>query len=439
MIKLSLRRPRPTTSARTVLVLCLLAVIFEGYDMVAYGTTLPTMLADPSWNLTPASAGVIGSYALIGMLVGSLFVGAIADRWGRRRLMIGATGWFSVWMGICALAPDATVFGIGRFFVGVGVGALIPLAAAMAVEFSPEGKKHTYSAIVWAGFPGGGVLASLLGIVVIDQFGVRAMYWLGFLPLLMVPVMLRLLPESPAYLLARGRVAEAHAIADAAGIERPQPPRADEKTGPRGLFTPRLRRATILFGLLSACGLLLTYALNTWLPKLMQSEGFDRSSALLFLLVLNAGAIIVPLFASRLSDRIGPQTVTAASLLAAFFAILVLSTDISTGLLYIVAFVAGAGTIGAQVLIYGFAAAFYPASSRAAGTAWVAAVGRLGGVAGPTLTGLVVAGGATAPAFYLFAVIAVIGAVTALLVPRQSSYPEGARSPSFGAAPAAGK
>lgn len=334
--------------------------------------------------------------------------------------MISATGWFSAWMGVCAIAPDATLFGIARFFVGIGVGALIPLAAAMAVEFAPKGKSHTYSAIVWAGFPAGGVLASLLGLVVVDTLGVRTMFWIGLLPLVIfVPVMLKLLPESPSFLLARGRVDDANHIADSAGIDRPEPPRVGEKVGPRALFTRELRRATLLFGLLSACGLLLTYALNTWLPKMMQSSGFGSDSALTFLLVLNAGAIIVPLFASRLSDRIGPQIVTAASLASAAVAILVLSTDVSSWLLFVLAFVAGAGTIGAQVLIYGFAASYFPASSRAAGTAWVASVGRIGGVAGPTLTGLVIANGTSiAPAFYLFAAIAVIGAIAAFSVPR---------------------
>jgi AAHS family benzoate transporter-like MFS transporter len=411
--------PARSTSARRVLLLCLLAVVFEGFDMVAYGVTLPAMLDDPSWGLTPARAGVVGSYALIGMLVGSLLVGAIADLLGRRWLMIGATAWFSAWSGVCAVAPDATLFGLARFFVGAGVGALIPLAASMAVEFSPRGKSHTHSAIVWAGYPGGGVLASLVGLVVVDAFGPRAMYVLGLIPLIVfVPVMLRHLPESPGFLLARGKTAQAYAIADAAGIERPEPPREDEKAGPRGLFTRRLRLPTLLFGLLSACGLLLTYALNTWLPKMMQASGFGTDSALSFLLVLNAGAIIVPLFASRLSDRVGPQLVTSASLAAAAISILVLSTDVSSWLLFVLAFVAGAGTIGAQVLIYGFAASYYPASSRAAGTAWTASVGRLGGIAGPTVIGFVIAGGSVGPVFYLLAAIAVVAAVVALAVPR---------------------
>ncbi|WP_435202350.1 MFS transporter [Janibacter sp. GS2] len=426
--------PTAGASSRLVLVLCALSIVFEGYDMVAYGVTLPAMLADPSWNLSTEYAGVVGSYALIGMLAGSILVGGVADIVGRRWLMIGATAWYSAWSGVCALSPDATLFGMARFMVGFGVGALIPLAAAMAVEFSPKGKAHTHSAIVWAGYPAGGVLASLLGLWVIDAFGLRMMYAIGTIPLIFfVPVMIRHLPESPSFLLARGRTIEAHAVADAAGIERPEPPRAEERSGPRGLFTKNLWRTTVLMGVLSACGLMLTYGLNTWLPKIMESTGFGSSSALGFLLALNAGAILVPLVVSRASDRVGAQVVTAGTLTAAAVAIIVLSTDSPIAVLYVMAFIAGAGTIGAQVLIYGFAAASFPASCRAAGTAWTASVGRIGGIVGPTLTGLVIAGANVAPAFYMFAGVACFAAVASLLVPRRTGI--AASSP---AAPQAG-
>ncbi|WP_200946866.1 MFS transporter [Janibacter sp. Soil728] len=421
--------PSAGTSARLVLVLCALSIVFEGYDMVAYGVTLPAMLEDPAWGLSTEYAGVVGSYALVGMLAGSITVGAIADIIGRRWLMIGATAWYSAWTGVCAVAPDATLFGFARFMVGFGVGALIPLAAAMAVEFAPKGRAHTHSAIVWAGYPAGGVLASLLGLWVIDAFGPRAMYAIGTIPLIVfVPLMLRHLPESPSFLLARGRHDEAYAVADAAGIDRPLPPLAEERSGPRGLFTRGLWVTTVLMGLLSACGLMLTYGLNTWLPKIMESTGFGASSALGFLLALNAGAILVPLVVSRASDRIGAQIVTAGTLAAAAVAIIMLSTDSPIAFLYVMAFVAGAGTIGAQVLIYGFAAASFPASCRAAGTAWTASVGRIGGIVGPTLTGLVIAGGSVAPAFYMFAGVACVGAVVSLLVPRRKAV--AARVPS---------
>lgn len=274
---------------------------------------------------------------------------------------------------------------------------------------------------MWAGFPAGGVLASLVSLVLLDSLGWRWMFYVGLIPLFVfVPFMIRYLPESPAWLLAKGRVDEANRVAAQAGIENPEPPVLGEKVGPRALFTRHAYLATLLLGLLSACGLLLTYALNTWLPKLMQNAGFGIDSALTFLLVLNAGAIVVPLIASRASDRIGPQIVTASAFGAAAISILLISLNVPTGLLYVLTFVAGAGTIGAQVLVYGFAAAHFPASSRAAGTAWVASVGRVGGIAGPSLVGLIVAGGAGVEVnFYVFAAIAVIGSAAALAVPRK--------------------
>ena len=410
---------RKSASAVGILALCYLAVVFEGFDMVAYGVALPAMLNDPSWGLTTAKAGAIGSYALIGMLIGAVITGSISDRIGRRWLMIGATSWLSIWSLVCGFAPNIEIFSVARLLVGVGAGALVPLAAALAIEFSPKGKTHTYSAIVWSGFPSGGVLASLIGIFVVDLLGPRAMFVIGAIPVLIfVPFMIRYLPESPSFLLNQGRTEKAYAISDAAGIDHPELPTQGEKVGPRGLFTKNLWIPTLLFGLLSACGLMLTYALNTWLPNMMQDSGYSSDTSLGFLVALNAGAIIIPLFISRLSDRVGPQRITAAVLMAAAIAIFLLSMNVPAWGLIFLAFIGGAGTIGAQVLIYGFAASYYPASSRAAGSAWTASVGRIGGIAGPMIIGMVIAGSNSQFVFYLLAVVAIVAAVTAFSVPR---------------------
>ncbi|MDT7583768.1 MAG: hypothetical protein QOE32_1318 [Pseudonocardiales bacterium] len=409
--------------ARGVLAICLVSIVFEGYDLVAYGTALPSILADPRWGLGAAHAGLIGSYALVGMLVGSLLAGAIGDFVGRRWLVIVSTAWFSAWMAVTAVAPSLSVFGLARFLVGVGIGALIPTAAALAVEFAPPGRGNTHSAIVWAGYPGGGVLAALLGLVFLEEFGPRSLFWFGVLPLVtVVPLALRFLPESPSFLALRGRHEEAAVIARRYGLSHAAPDRneASERRGPLALFDRGRRTATVLMGLMSAGGLLLTYGLNTWLPQLMRSSGYALGSALAFLLVLNAGAILIPLVASRAADRIGPQKVVAVSFAAAAVAICLLSMKLPTLGLYLLTFVAGAGTIGAQVLVYGFAATYFPTTCRAAGLAWTASVGRLGGITGPTVAGLLIAAGyGVASNFYVFAVVALVSAVCAASVPRR--------------------
>jgi MFS transporter, AAHS family, benzoate transport protein len=415
---------RAGRGARSVLAICLVSIVFEGYDLVAYGTALPSILADARWGLGPAHAGLIASYALVGMLVGSLLAGAIGDFVGRRWLVIASTAWFSAWMAVTALAGSLAVFGLARFMVGVGIGALIPTAAALAVEFAPPGRGNAHSAIVWAGYPGGGVLAALLGLLFLPEFGPRSLFWIGVLPIVtVVPLALRFLPESPSFLALRGRHEEAGRVARYYGVGLPAPAGEGieaERRGPLALFDRGRRTATVLMGLMSAGGLLLTFGLNTWLPQLMRSSGYPLGSALSFLLVLNAGAILVPLFVARAADRIGPQKIVALSFAGAAVAISLMSLKLATVGLYVLTFVAGAGTIGAQVLVYGFAATYYPATCRAAGLAWTASVGRLGGITGPTVAGLLIAAGyGVASNFYVFAAVALVSAGCAACVPRR--------------------
>jgi MFS transporter, AAHS family, benzoate transport protein len=117
---------------RTVVALCGLAIAFDGYDLVVYGTTVPSLLEE--WALSPTQAGQIGSYALIGMLLGALLVGTVTDTFGRRKTLIGSVTWFSVFTGLCAMAPSPDVFGALRFVAGIGLGGLMPVACALILE-----------------------------------------------------------------------------------------------------------------------------------------------------------------------------------------------------------------------------------------------------------------------------------------------------------------
>jgi AAHS family benzoate transporter-like MFS transporter len=109
-MSVEVQRRTETKSGKAVLALCFFSIVAEGYDMVAYGTSLPSMLADPSLGLTAVTAGLIGSYVLVGILVGSVGMGLIADFVGRRKLVIASTAWFSAWMVVCALAPNINTY-----------------------------------------------------------------------------------------------------------------------------------------------------------------------------------------------------------------------------------------------------------------------------------------------------------------------------------------
>lgn len=407
-----------------VVVLCTLALTFDGYDLVVYGTVVPTLLQDPSQlgALTPAQAGALGSYALIGVLVGALAAGAVGDWIGRRRVMLVNLAWFSLGMAATAMTHTIQTFAVTRFLTGIGVGALVATVGALVAEFAPPGRRNRLNAIVYSGVPAGGVLASITALLMPDSAGWRPLFWIGALPLvLLLPLAIIWLPESPKWLLARGRDDAARALAGRLGVTLPvitAPTTADRRVGYGALARRPLAWPTLLLGLMSFGGLLLTYALVTWLPHIMQNNGFGKDDALTFLLALNLGAIIGGVLASGVADRIGARTVVASTFVLAALTLTLLPLALPYGLLLLAVAVAGVGTIGTQVLIYGLVSNYYPTRARAAGVAWCAGFGRLGGIVGPILGGVLVGaglGGTTA--FYLFSGVALIGALVTRLLP----------------------
>lgn len=409
---------RRSRAINVVPLLCFLIVVVEGYDLVSYSTVLPKLLAAHSMGLTAGSAGLIGSCALLGLLFGSLVSGPLADRVGRRRVALLGVSWFSFWMAVCALATNVTEFAVARCLVGLGLGSIVAAAGVLAVEFAPPGKAQSYSARTWIGAGTGGLLATGLAFVLIPRFGPSSMFWAGAAPLVtLVPLLFALLPESPAYLLARGRASEAAATARRFGLPTVAAQPATT-VGARPsisvLFTRANRFTTVLLGLLSALVLLVIYGLSTWLPVLMQGRG-TGASPLLFLLMLNGGGMVLPLATGGLADRKGPRVVTAGVLAAATVCVALLTASIPTPLLLLFSFLAGGGTIGAQVLIYGLAATNYPQEGRASAVAWVSAVGRIGAIVGPSVTGFVLAaGGRPGSIVLLFAGLALVAALGAL-------------------------
>lgn len=407
-----------------VVVLCTLALTFDGYDLVVYGTVVPTLLQDPSQlgALTPAQAGALGSYALIGVLVGALAAGAVGDWIGRRRVMLVNLAWFSLGMAATAMTHTIQTFAVSRFLTGIGVGALVATVGALVAEFAPPGRRNRLNAIVYSGVPAGGVLASITALLMPDSAGWRPLFWIGALPLvLLLPLAIILLPESPKWLLARGRDDAARALAGRLGVTLPvitAPTTADRRVGYGALARRPLAWPTLLLGLMSFGGLLLTYALVTWLPHIMQNNGFGKDDALTFLLALNLGAIIGGVLASGVADRIGARTVVASTFVLAALTLTLLPLGLPYGLLLLAVAVAGVGTIGTQVLIYGLVSNYYPTRARAAGVAWCAGFGRLGGIVGPILGGVLVgAGVGGTTAFYLFSGVALIGALVTRLLP----------------------
>ena len=424
----SAREAKQVRTVVWVMSLALVGLLFDGYDLVVYGACVSTFLRDPTQlgKVTPAIAGQLGSYALFGVLVGALLAGSVGDILGRRKVMLFAYAWFSIGMAATALTSSVAAFGATRFLTGIGVGALVATTAAVVSEFAPKGRKNLFNAIVYSGVPAGSLMAAALAIVLMSAIGWRGLFMIGALPLVtLFPLAYFRMPKSVVWLAARGRIAEARALAERTGIEMPiaAPQLAKSMSDPidgkaswAGLFTS-YPLATFLLGLMSATGLMLVYSLNTWLPELMLRAGFNARGSLSFLMVLNGGAVVGALMGSRVADRFGAKLVVAACFALGAVAILLLTAGFPLAVLLAVVAVVGLGTSGTQTLIYGLVANYYRTNVRSAGVAWCAGFGRLGGVGGPILGGYLAGGGfALETIFYILASVALFGSVLTILV-----------------------
>ncbi|MBN8442905.1 MAG: aromatic acid/H+ symport family MFS transporter [Thauera sp.] len=444
-----------------VIALCFVGLIFDGYDLVVYGAVLPGFMGADSarWigdhALTPKDAGVLGSYAMIGMMLGALIAGTLGDLIGRRKVMLGAIAWFSIGMAVTAMMETVTAFGIWRFITGLGVGALAGTTGAMAAEFAPPGKKNLATAFTYTGIPLGSLLSALLAIFLLPIIGWRGMFLIGALPLVtLLPLAIWKLPESVAWLASRGRLDEARRVSERTGVPIPETEvkpqqsaalsAADARAGWAGLFTVYLVPA-IVIGFISAFCLLLVYSLNTWLPKIMLPIMGPKGS-LALLLVLNAGAILGTLLGSRLADRRGPQPIVALGFVVGALAmgavgliaanidvpavakpgevqqLAQVSTTVVVLLLATIA-VVGLGTSGTQCLIYGLAANYYRTNVRGAGVAWTAAFGRIGGIVGPVFGAFlaVTFAGELHSIFYVLGGISLVGLILTVILPKSKA------------------
>ncbi|RKT54885.1 MFS transporter [Saccharothrix australiensis] len=394
----------PTRSTWTA-VFCWLTVLLEGYDLVAFGATIPTLLKTGHLGFTPAGATLVATVSLIGVAVGAAVLSPLTDRFGRRKLLIGSVLLFSVFTLVIPLSPSVGVFAAFRFIAGLGLGACMPVALTVMSENLPARRRASASTFTMTGYHVGAVLMTLLALAAQEDWHLL-FYGGGVAGLAVVPLMWWRLPESSAFLAVRDRV---------------------ERPSPRVLLTPRFRRTSVAVWVGSFMGLLLVYGLNTWLPQLMRTAGYPISTAITLLLVLNVGAVIGLLAAGLIADRYGIKPIAVLWFGSAAVLLAALSLRVDSGvLLNLMVLFTGVFVFSAQVLIYGYVAQAFPAQVRGTALGFTSAVGRLGSILGPFVTGALVTAGIAYPwGFWFFAAVAVLGLGAVLLLTRTpAAHPE---------------
>jgi len=395
-----------------------LIIIFDGYDLVIYGVVLPVLMKE--WGLTPLQAGSLGSYALFGMMVGAMIFGPAADRYGRKWMIAICVILFSFFTFINGFARNPLEFGVCRFLAGLGIGGVMPNVVALMTEYAPKKMRSLLVGIMFSGYSVGGMLSAGLGITLIPNYGWSSVFFVAGIPLLLLPLILYFLPESIGFLLRAKRDVQAGAL-----LSRVEPtfnsrpndqfhmPTGKGKHVPLfALFTERRALSTVMFWVCFFMCLLMVYALGSWLPKLMTKAGYGLGSSLGFLFILNFGAIFGAVGGAWIGDRLPLNRVLIVFFLIAAISISLLGVHSPTAVLSLLVAVAGATTIGTQILLYACVAQFYPLAIRSTGIGWASGIGRSGAIAGPILGGALQA--FDLPLAYNFLAFAIPGIIAAL-------------------------
>ena len=381
-----------------VFVLCFLIVLIDGFDTQAVAFAAPLLRHELGGGHN--ALGLLFSAGLLGGLFGGLAFGPVGDRLGRRPILVAALAIVAAGTLATAAAHGAPALATLRFLTGLGLGGAIPGVIALAAEYAPSGRRKLIVSLVFSGFPLGAVVGSLVSAWVLPHLGWRAIFVIGgAAPAVLLPVCWILLPESLAHL--RARHGSAQAAARIIARLGPQASKAlgedaGDHRGPRNaivdLFSEGRAAGTALLWLICFVSLLATYCTISWLPTLVREAGLPLSTAVLAAGAINVGSVLGNIVLSRLGDRISPFGPIAASFLLGGLCVGMIGMATgSSGEMLGVCLAAGAFAVGGQLSITALIAAYYPARLRATGVGWSFGIGRLGGVVGPMIAGLLLA------------------------------------------------
>jgi AAHS family 4-hydroxybenzoate transporter-like MFS transporter len=379
-----------------MLLMCGFCLIMDGFDVQAMGYVAPALIAE--WGVPRSELGPVFGAGLFGMLLGSLALSVVADRFGRRPVLIGATLFFAICM---LLTPQATTLGqltVLRFVTGLGLGAIMPNAMALAGEYSPRRVRVSIMMMISCGFTVGAALGGFASVALIASFGWRSVFYFGgAVPIVLAIFMLVALPESMQLLtLRRGNTPQVHRwlrridpsvelTADTQFVTT-EPAKAGSPMAQ--LFREGRTGVTLLLWAINFMNLINLYFLSNWLPTIVSAAGYSQSTAVLAGTALQVGGTVGTLTMGRIIDRVGfGKVLIPAFLLAAITVALVGQPGIGVGMLFIVITIAGFCIVGGQPAVNALAANYYPTSLRSTGVGWSLGIGRFGSILGPVVGG----------------------------------------------------
>jgi AAHS family 4-hydroxybenzoate transporter-like MFS transporter len=386
-------RPDLGSFQKRVALLCASIVFVEGFNTQASGYVAPALAR--GLHLSPAALGGFFAAGLFGLLLGAVFIAPLADRMGRRPLLLGCVPFLAVCAILTAFSSSIAMLDGARFLTGLGIGGAMPNAIALTSEYSPHHRRSLLVALMFTGFVLGALAVGLLSTWLVPILGWQSIFLIGgVLGLLLTPVLVFALPESIRFLVARGTATQR--VADL--VQRLDPQR-EGVSGARfvleetpasaisvaALFRDGRAKRTILLWIIYFMSLLDLFLLASWLPTEMQALGVSAGLATIIGTLLQFGGVFGLVF-GWLADKAG----ASASLGAAFLmgALCVASIGLAGAnvpLVMLAVFGTGIGLIGGQSVTNATAAIAYPTEIRSTGVGWATGIGRIGSIIGPSL------------------------------------------------------
>ncbi len=380
--------------------LILLALVVEGFDLQAANFASPSI--ETAFHLTRAQLGPLQSASLVGVLIGAVFIGPLGDRVGRRTILISCCVVYGLISLVAAFATSLTQLIILRFLIGIGLGAVLPNALALAGEFAPRRHLATATGLVGIGITFGGVVAGAVAAHFLPTHGWPSLFIAGgILPIAIAFLLWLALPESPA--LRRTEAGE------------------KQESGVRAILAPAYRGRTIAIWGIFPLVLMVVYLLSGWIPLLVKDQGYSIATASWIATASHVGGVAGGVTASLMLARGHWKVVALFATLSVVTLAVLAAHDWSMGMLITLLLLVGFFSTGTQNGLNGSTSATYPAAMRASGLGWALGLGRVGSILGPLAGSLAIILGLRAPRHFFILALAplAIAAILALWLARK--------------------
>ena len=364
--------------------------MFDAMDTGMIAFIMATLVQD--WALTATESGWIVSMGFVGMALGAVLSGGLADRFGRRTVFAATLVIYSVATALCAVAPNLTWLLVFRFIVGLGLGGQLPVAVTLVSEYVPAPVRGRFIVLLESFWGLGWLVAALIAYFVIPRFGWHVAFLVGGLPALYVVMILKKVPESVPYLINRGRIAEAHALVQQlerqAGVEvieqiEVQPVASQHQVSFRQLWSGPFARRSLMLWLIWFGIVFSYYGIFTWLPSLLVKQGYSMVQSFEYVLLMIVAQLPGYVAAAWLVEKLGRKATLAGFIGLCAVSAYFFGQASTVSMIMFWGCLMSFFNLGAWGVLYTYTPEQYPANIRAFGSGWASAIGRMGGILAP--------------------------------------------------------